>query len=135
MGKFAALVASLLERRVGAKLKRDYEQADGLQAEIRAMGVFIDDRRRTWKVESTARANRSRRPAEPEPEAAPEVDEAVEEVAEAAPEASGAIMPEASEDLAEAAPEASEVMMPAEASEVMPEEPGEVAEAAPEASA
>ena len=41
-------VEALLAQRVEAKLKKDYAAADGLQAQLEGMGVFCNDRMRTW---------------------------------------------------------------------------------------
>ena len=49
----AAPVEALLAERVAAKLGKDYALADQLQANIEALGVFVNDRTRTW---STVRA-------------------------------------------------------------------------------
>jgi cysteinyl-tRNA synthetase len=43
-------VEAMLAKRAEAKSARDYEVADVLQADLKAMGVFIDDRKRTWVV-------------------------------------------------------------------------------------
>ena len=43
-------IDSLLGRRLAAKKKRDFETADGLQAELRAKGVEVDDRARSWYI-------------------------------------------------------------------------------------
>ena len=41
-------VEALLEQRAEAKKERDYDTSDALQAQLKEMGVYIDDRKRTW---------------------------------------------------------------------------------------
>ena len=40
----------MVKERQQAKIARDFETADALQAKIVALGVRLDDRRRTWSV-------------------------------------------------------------------------------------
>ena len=42
----------LIAQRVSARLKRHYSQADRLQKRIGRMGVRLDDRRRTWELQT-----------------------------------------------------------------------------------
>jgi len=44
-------IEKLLSARVAAKLAKDYATADGLQAELEGLGVFCNDRLRTWSAE------------------------------------------------------------------------------------
>jgi len=44
-------IESLIDRRVSARLKKHYSQADRLQKRIMRMGVRLDDRRRTWSLQ------------------------------------------------------------------------------------
>lgn len=44
------LITALVEKRSAAKLARNFSEADRLQRRISAMGVNLDDRRRTWSV-------------------------------------------------------------------------------------
>jgi len=48
-------VEKLLADRVAAKLAKDYETADRLQAELQAIGVFTNDRLRTWSGTRSAK--------------------------------------------------------------------------------
>lgn len=43
-------IDELLGRRLAAKRARDFEKADQLQAELRQLGVEVDDRARQWYV-------------------------------------------------------------------------------------
>jgi len=43
-------IERLIARRVGARLKKHYSEADRLQKRILRMGVRLDDRRRTWSL-------------------------------------------------------------------------------------
>ena len=43
-------VADILAKRVEAKKERDFDTADALQSELLAMGIYIDDRKRTWEA-------------------------------------------------------------------------------------
>mmetsp|Transcript_3402 Transcript_3402/g.11387 ORF Transcript_3402/g.11387 Transcript_3402/m.11387 type:complete len:288 (+) Transcript_3402:102-965(+) len=47
----AATVERLIARRVQARLKRHYNEADRLQQRVLRLGVRLDDRRRTWSVQ------------------------------------------------------------------------------------
>lgn len=47
-GADVAAIEALLAKRVEAKRTKDYETADGLQAELEGMGVYCNDRLRTW---------------------------------------------------------------------------------------
>jgi len=42
-------VAKLLAERAVAKRRRDYQTADELQAQVRGMGVELDNREMTWR--------------------------------------------------------------------------------------
>lgn len=46
----AASLAVLVKERQEAKIRRDFEAADALQAELTSKGVYLDDRRRQWSV-------------------------------------------------------------------------------------
>jgi len=46
----AAPIERLIARRVRARLKKHYSEADRLQKRILRMGVILDDRRRTWSL-------------------------------------------------------------------------------------
>ena len=48
--EFAPTVEQLIARRVKARLKRHYSEADRLQKRILRMGVRLDDRRKTWSL-------------------------------------------------------------------------------------
>lgn len=50
-GTDVAAVEALLAERVAAKISKDYETADGLQAQLEGMGVFCNDRLMTWSGE------------------------------------------------------------------------------------
>jgi len=50
----AAPVEALLAQRVAAKVARDYALADQLQKDIVALGVYLDDKVRTWNVPKSA---------------------------------------------------------------------------------
>lgn len=43
-------IDALLGRRLAAKKARDFQRADALQTELRALGIEVDDRRREWYV-------------------------------------------------------------------------------------
>ena len=43
-------VDRLLGRRLAAKRARDFDLADALQAELRALGIEVDDKARLWYV-------------------------------------------------------------------------------------
>ena len=43
-------INALLGRRLAAKKGREFDKADSLQAELRALGVEVDDKRRVWYV-------------------------------------------------------------------------------------
>ena len=43
-------INALLGRRLAAKKGREFDKADSLQAELRALGVEVDDKRRGWYV-------------------------------------------------------------------------------------
>lgn len=45
-----ARVNRLLEERVAAKRAREYDKADGLRDELRAMGIEVNDKDRCWRV-------------------------------------------------------------------------------------
>jgi len=49
----AAPVEALLAKRVEAKLAKDYATADELQAQVVALGVYLNDRERWWSVDGT----------------------------------------------------------------------------------
>ena len=44
-----AAVEGMLARRFAAKKARDFDAADAIQAELRAMGVFVNDKKKTWE--------------------------------------------------------------------------------------
>lgn len=48
-----AAAEALITTRLDAKLRGDFERADALEAELRAMGVALNNRRgkRSWKYE------------------------------------------------------------------------------------
>ena len=48
-----AAVEEKLARRVELKRSRDFEAADALQAELLAMGIWLNDRQRTWEASNT----------------------------------------------------------------------------------
>ena len=54
-GADVAAIEKLLAERVEAKLARDFDKADGLQATLVEMGVFCNDRMRTWSSEPAAK--------------------------------------------------------------------------------
>jgi len=54
-----AAVEAILERRRGAKKARDFEAADELQAELLAMGVFVNDKERTWMAKKVSRQKKA----------------------------------------------------------------------------
>lgn len=43
------VVAERLQARAAAKRARDYSKADEIQAEVRAMGIELDNREMTWR--------------------------------------------------------------------------------------
>ena len=47
----AGPIEQLIERRVSARLKKHFSEADRLQTRVQRMGVKLDDRRRTWSLE------------------------------------------------------------------------------------
>lgn len=47
-------VQSLLARRLDAKKERDFETADELQAELLAMGIYVNDKQRKWEKAKAA---------------------------------------------------------------------------------
>jgi len=49
--EFRPMVEQLISRRVSARLKRHYSEADRLQKRILRMGVRLDDRRKTWSLQ------------------------------------------------------------------------------------
>ena len=48
-------VEALLAERVAAKIRKDYATADALQERLLEMGVFCNDRLRTWSGEAPAK--------------------------------------------------------------------------------
>jgi cysteinyl-tRNA synthetase len=46
----AEAIDSLLGQRLAAKKARAFEKADALQAELRGIGVEVDDKSREWHV-------------------------------------------------------------------------------------
>lgn len=49
-GVDVASVEELLEKRSDHKAERDFESADAIQAQLSAIGVYLDDRKRTWEA-------------------------------------------------------------------------------------
>jgi len=49
-GVDVAEVEAMLAKRVTAKKARDYEMSDALQAELLQMGVYVNDKQRTWEA-------------------------------------------------------------------------------------
>jgi len=47
-----AAAEALVTERTAAKIARNFDKADELQVQIVAMGVRLDDRRRTWSVQN-----------------------------------------------------------------------------------
>ena len=43
-----AAVDALLARRAAARKEMDYDTADALQAELKALGLYVDDKKRTY---------------------------------------------------------------------------------------
>ena len=43
-------IDGLLARRMEKKMAREFREADALQGALRALGVEVDDKRRTWRV-------------------------------------------------------------------------------------
>lgn len=50
-GVDVSVVEKMLAERVDAKKAKDYATADGLQEQLEGMGVYTNDRRRTWSGE------------------------------------------------------------------------------------
>ena len=49
-GVTIAAVDEMLARRVEMKKARDFDAADAIQAELLAMGVWVNDKQRTWEA-------------------------------------------------------------------------------------
>lgn len=50
-----AMVEKMLSDRVAAKLAKDFDAADKLQEELKGLGVYTNDRLRTWSSEPSAK--------------------------------------------------------------------------------
>ena len=48
MVEMSAVVDALLARRTAARKEKDYDTADALQAELKALGLYVDDKKRTY---------------------------------------------------------------------------------------
>ena len=48
-------VTKLLEARIDARRKRDYTAADTLRKDLQDMGIFVDDKERTWSMQRPQR--------------------------------------------------------------------------------
>lgn len=51
-----AAVTKLLEARIDARRKRDYAAADSLRKDLQDLGIFVDDKERTWSMQRPQRA-------------------------------------------------------------------------------
>merc|ERR1712085_159883 len=49
-GVDVAAVEELLARRMNEKKTGDFDAADAIQAELNGMGVFVNDRKKTWEA-------------------------------------------------------------------------------------
>lgn len=58
-GVDVAAVEALLEKRRAAKKQRQFDTADELQAELTTMGVFINDKEKTWMARKEGRPKTS----------------------------------------------------------------------------
>ena len=54
-GADVAAIEKLLAARVAAKIAKDFDTADKLQAELQGMGVYQNDRQRTWSGTPSAK--------------------------------------------------------------------------------
>jgi len=49
-------VAKLIDARIESRRKRDYNQADILRKELQDLGVYVDDKERSWSMQRPQRA-------------------------------------------------------------------------------
>ena len=48
-------VTKLLDARIAARRQRDYESADSLRRELNNLGVYVDDKARSWSTQRPPR--------------------------------------------------------------------------------
>jgi len=48
-------VTKLLDARIAARRQRDYESADSLRRELNNLGVYVDDKARSWSTQRLPR--------------------------------------------------------------------------------